>query len=634
MKASLNVHILTHRKEESIACKKCSRAFIRKDCLMRHIRKAHRDEADDLLNQHGLLDKEQDTNLNKENSQLNKMKYRLVQRKISDDKLCQAIRELLAYVVNQELLQGYGWPNKPVDLLLESLIKQCNHEPVKAEDYSFFDRLRENVKLLFTVVIEDESLKETLELKTVDEVIAEVIQEASEEAKFKAEQNWKKKTENDKSTKTKAELKAERRALQEAQRAAKSGKAEKSQQSPQTKLAEPHKSNSDVGNNENSILTDKRNVDEHKNKTAPDLAKQDSILSNKELPIKIFSHLPRRVSDLNKIAKNSVPPIVIRIGYQINKDLIEDPTARCVAMLIAFQEVIKQYQPVKDIKRELQRILFEDCEIFLNKCRPLSISMINAIMHLKMIFSRISSDLDDSLFRLKVCDAIHTFIEEEIMCSRDAISVEHALKLFAINSNESRTILTLGCSTIMQRIFLSAIEQKVQFSVIVVDTSPRFEGRRMVEFLTKHHIPTTYVLINAILYVMKNVNKVILEAHSVLCNGYVMSTIGSSQIALVAQAYNIPVIVCCETYKYSDQAYTDCFIQNELGANSMESFFGCSSNNANIYNNDHNIVANLNFLDLFYDLIPRELVSAVITEKGFLPCTSVPAILRFRETVR
>lgn len=64
---------------------------------------------------------------------------------------------------------------------------------------------------------------------------------------------------------------------------------------------------------------------------------------------------------------------------------------------------------------------------------------------------------------------------------------------------------------------------------------------------------------------MFQVDKVILEAHSVLCNGYVMSTVGSSQIALVAQAYNVPVIVCCETYKYSDQAYTDCFIQNELG---------------------------------------------------------------------
>lgn len=317
----------------------------------------------------------------------------------------------------------------------------------------------------------------------------------------------KKKTEINKSSKTKAELRAERRALQEAQRAVKSG----SQQSLQTKPTDREKSKPIVNRSENSMPKEQTKVEsldknEHKNKTAPILTKQESILSNKELPIRIFSHLPRRISELNKISIKSVPPIVIRIGYQINKDLIEDPTARCVAMLIAFEEVIQHYQPVKDIKRELQRIIFDDCKIFLNKCRPLSISMINAIMHLKMIFSRISSGIDDTEFRSKVCKSIRIFIDEEIMCSRDAISCEHAMKIFPINSQEqTQTILTLGSSTIMQQIFLNAIKQKVQFNVIVVDTSPRFDGRRMVEFLTKHGIATTYVLINAILCVMKNV---------------------------------------------------------------------------------------------------------------------------------
>ena len=59
--------------------------------------------------------------------------------------------------------------------------------------------------------------------------------------------------------------------------------------------------------------------------------------------------------------------------------------------------------------------------------------------------------------------------------------------------------------------------------------------------------------------------KVIIEAHSLLANGYVMSHIGSSQVALVAKAYNVPVIVCCETYKFSERVHTDCFVLNELG---------------------------------------------------------------------
>lgn len=40
----------------------------------------------------------------------------------------------------------------------------------------------------------------------------------------------------------------------------------------------------------------------------------------------------------------------------------------------------------------------------------------------------------------------------------------------------------------------------------------------------------------------------------------------------------------------------------------------------------------LNTLNLVYDVTPPEFVSVVITEIGALPCTSAPAVLRFRET--
>ena len=46
-----------------------------------------------------------------------------------------------------------------------------------------------------------------------------------------------------------------------------------------------------------------------------------------------------------------------------------------------------------------------------------------------------------------------------------------------------------------------------------------------------------------------------------------MSHIGASQVALVAKAYNVPFIVCCETYKFTERVHTDCFVHNELGNN-------------------------------------------------------------------
>lgn len=61
------------------------------------------------------------------------------------------------------------------------------------------------------------------------------------------------------------------------------------------------------------------------------------------------------------------------------------------------------------------------------------------------------------------------------------------------------------------------------------------------------------------------VSKVIFGAHGLLANGYVMSRIGTSLIALVAKSFNVPVLVCCETYKFCDKVLTDCFVSNELG---------------------------------------------------------------------
>ena len=61
------------------------------------------------------------------------------------------------------------------------------------------------------------------------------------------------------------------------------------------------------------------------------------------------------------------------------------------------------------------------------------------------------------------------------------------------------------------------------------------------------------------------VSKVIVGAHSLLANGYVMSRVGTSLIALVAKSYNVPVLVCCETYKFCEKVQTDAFVINELG---------------------------------------------------------------------
>ncbi|KAG0444704.1 hypothetical protein HPB47_013482, partial [Ixodes persulcatus] len=182
IKPSLKIHMVTHTKEEPRSCHECGRAFIRKDCLMRHMRKRHRDLLDRIL-----LDEEDDRFAPPGPGLLTTTggagtagaapgaQPGPVARVLSEQALCESIRELLGLLVDEPTLKGFGYPDKPVDELLEAVIRRCGHSPASPDDYGYMDRLRENSKLLFTVVIDDNAVKTLLNNQTVDEVILHVL---------------------------------------------------------------------------------------------------------------------------------------------------------------------------------------------------------------------------------------------------------------------------------------------------------------------------------------------------------------------------------------------------------------------------------------------------------------------------
>lgn len=221
----------------------------------------------------------------------------------------------------------------------------------------------------------------------------------------------------------------------------------------------------------------------------------------------IFAHIPKRVKDLNQLseeftAKNLViHPIVIEIGFRMNRDLIRGSNCRCVAMLFALKTVIEDYvtPPSKELVRDLESLI-DTYVRFLAKCRPLSISMSNGVKFVKQSFSRIDAQTNDSTAKSELCKAIDYFITDEIMWAQRGIA-----ELATTKVQDDDVILTFGCSLIVQHIIYKARQKGKRFRVIVVDSRPRFDGKRMLAFLVKHRIAATYVFINAISYVMKEV---------------------------------------------------------------------------------------------------------------------------------
>lgn len=60
-------------------------------------------------------------------------------------------------------------------------------------------------------------------------------------------------------------------------------------------------------------------------------------------------------------------------------------------------------------------------------------------------------------------------------------------------------------------------------------------------------------------------DKVLVGAACLLASGAVVGAAGTLQTALLAKANNVPLLVACETHKFSDTVHTDAMIYHETG---------------------------------------------------------------------
>ncbi|KAL2714605.1 translation initiation factor eIF-2B subunit delta isoform X1 [Vespula squamosa] len=415
--------------------------------------------------------------------------------------------------------------------------------------------------------------------------------------------------------KSKAELRAERRAKQEAQRAAK-----QEQVTERTKI----KSKCNTIQSKQIIPTTvEATIDDSINKTVKKTVKEN------EHEVNLFKHLyyERELASNNVPALNSkVHPAIVKLGVQYANKIIVGSNARCMAFLVAVKQLIEDFEQSSetDFIRGLEANLQESVA-YLHYCRPLAVSMQNALRHLKWQMTQLvvttSTDIDA---QKKLISSVDTYILEQIQLADESISITIQTKI-----SNGNVILTYGYSSLIQKILIDAYDAGKQFRVIIVDGRPWLEGKEQLRRLTKHGIECSYVLINALSFIMPEVSKVFLGAHAILANGAVMSRVGTAQVALMARSFNVPVLVACETHKSCERVQTDSIVYNELG-NADELIRHTCRNTKKPLLQNWRTKKYLNLLNITYDVTPADLVSAVVTELAILPCTSVPVILRIK----
>jgi len=425
--------------------------------------------------------------------------------------------------------------------------------------------------------------------------------------------------------KTKAQLKAERREKQEAQRAAKA-KLQEAQAAGGNQKQQPKQQKKEQ--NIPPQKPDKKDV--QKQSESKQLKKlEDTLKAPKE---GIFSHLKqydRNSPPTSTLSYSSSPvhPAFVKLGIQMAREKIVGSNGRCAALICAVKIFIQQYRcpKSKEVRQHLN-IALKPCFNYLSQCRLFSVSMENFVKFIKHTISKVSPEISIDKAREELLSECDRYFEENIYLAAQAITTTTVNRI-----NDGDTILIYGRSQLILRILLTAKEEGRNFRVMVVDNRPDLRGVNACERLTEADIPCSYVYINSATYVMKDqITKVLLSADALLANGYVLGPVGTAMLALIAHKYNKPVIVCCETYKFSERVQTDSILFNELADpnDMLKTKTGAASPLS-----DHADNHKVNLVNLVYDATPPTLVSIVITEIAELPCSSAPVILR-RDTER
>lgn len=350
----------------------------------------------------------------------------------------------------------------------------------------------------------------------------------------------------------------------------------------------------------------------------------------------LFSHIPtvHKWSSRELLAKmgieaNLVHPALLEFAVQLSQDvsLDEDEKTRRFLQMMAAQIKDEPYPTGSETKRDglfslriksmikrtmkllsivrLTPIGIDNAKVFLKCQLPQNASMTRELT---------SDDSEDLKGRMLY--AIDHFIEEKI---------DEVAAFIASTTSEmildGDVILTYGFSPVICKAIKMAQAKGTNFRVIVVDSRPNFDSKRMIELMFADQtgeLDVRYVLMSGISYVMPEVKKVLIEPCGILANNAAVTQAGTAMISMVAHEYGVPVIFACPSYRFVSDVRIDALSKNEILAPEIMK---------EVPKKD--VKPDPEYLALAYDVTPGQYVDIVISELGNLPVNSISTNIKF-----
>lgn len=345
-------------------------------------------------------------------------------------------------------------------------------------------------------------------------------------------------------------------------------------------------------------------------------------------PVTLFTHLSQFSRSNERLPPANVHPAVVKFALQCADFEILGGTRRCRAMLHAFRAAIQDYRANPDmaICRHLDQYL-KPMIGYVVDARPMAVAMANAVRLLRYHISILPPEISEQQAITSLIETIDAMIMSRLDTAQTIIC-EAALEKI-VNGD---VVLTFAHSKLVEHILIEAHKRGTTFRVILVDSRPFGEGKSLLRKLVTQGVPCTFIAINALGYVIRQVTKTLVGAAGIYANGTVLSRVGTAAICSLSRHHSIPVMVCCESIKFSERSQIDSFVFNEIG--DPDALLLSQSPTHQGHRNGNDLLSGwrempaLKLLNILYDVTPAECVSVVVSEHGMLPVTSIPVVLR------
>jgi len=159
-----------------------------------------------------------------------------------------------------------------------------------------------------------------------------------------------------------------------------------------------------------------------------------------------------------------------------------------------------------------------------------------------------------------------------------------------------KTLITHSLSSTV--VELCRVLKERALRMIVTESRPLCEGRRLAEQLSAWAVPTVYITDAQIGLFVAQADAVVVGADSVLADGAVVNKAGTYLLALAARECHVPVYACCESFKFLPQTAAPTLEEMAVAELDVPEWPYVTSRN------------------IYFEITPAHLITRWITEQG------------------